>query len=192
MYSAWCTPKWARKQTDSSRSVKILLMVSTCAFGTGIDAPNVRLVLHVGGLASLKDYAQEAVRAGRDGQQGRCIVIYSQSLADSFQHQLEVIDDETRSLESHNHLIEWLEMRNWLKNTTLCRTNWLYSKVDGISPGITKVSDKLKTHQNHIHFYVSIGRVLSHWHAVVRTAVARGADALEKNVSVQFVVLVRC
>ncbi|KAI0557455.1 ATP-dependent DNA helicase RecQ family [Gracilaria domingensis] len=68
MYEVWRTPKCARTQEHSSRSVRIVVMVSTCAFGAGIDASNVRLVLHVGGSTSLKDYAQKAGRAGRDGQ----------------------------------------------------------------------------------------------------------------------------
>jgi len=51
------------------------VMIATCGFGTGLDYPAVRLVIHYGGSSSILNYAQESGRAGRDGQPARCLVI---------------------------------------------------------------------------------------------------------------------
>ncbi|KAI9484779.1 P-loop containing nucleoside triphosphate hydrolase protein [Zychaea mexicana] len=53
------------------------IVVATNAFGTGVDHPSIRLVVHVSGSASVLDYAQETGRAGRDGRVAFCVLLAS-------------------------------------------------------------------------------------------------------------------
>ena len=62
-----------------SGSPKCRLIFATIALGMGLDAPNVRRVIHFGAPTTLSNYLQETGRAGRDGKPSEAILYWNQT-----------------------------------------------------------------------------------------------------------------
>lgn len=79
-----------RKQ-NAWKSNECRIIVSTNAFGMGIDKPDVRIVVHIDLPNSIEEYYQEAGRAGRDEQKAYAVILYSKTDSTKLKKR---IDDE--------------------------------------------------------------------------------------------------
>ena len=76
-YHAGLSPEQRTKTQVAYASGELRILVATNAFGMGIDQADVRLVVHYQMPSTIDSLYQEMGRAGRDGQDSTCLMLYS-------------------------------------------------------------------------------------------------------------------
>ena len=66
--------------TNFTTPSPLRIIISTVAFGMGVDCPDVHLVVHLGPPTDFEMYVQEVGRAGRDGVTSYAILLSSPQL----------------------------------------------------------------------------------------------------------------
>ena len=101
------------------------VMVATNAFGMGIDKPDIRIVAHYQVPGSLEAYYQESGRAGRDGEQACCTLLY-----DHGDRRIQQFLQGTRDPARHQAAREKLERMTGYAHGARCRWQMLLEYFD--------------------------------------------------------------
>ena len=86
-YHAGLSNDERNKKQENWITNKTRVIVSTNAFGMGIDKPDVRVVVHYDVPDCLENYYQEAGRAGRDGKRAYAVLLYNMKEIQNLQEQ---------------------------------------------------------------------------------------------------------
>ena len=98
------------------------IMVATNAFGMGIDKSNVNFVIHYNMPKSLEAYYQEAGRAGRDGSNADCILLYGSRDVQTARFFIENGSDNEDLTEEQRELIKKQDYQRLEAMVTYCKT----------------------------------------------------------------------
>lgn len=126
-YHAGLSDEERRKNQDDFVYDRKQIMVATNAFGMGIDKSDVRFVIHYNMPKNLESYYQEAGRAGRDGEDADCILLFGHQdiqtawyFIDHTEPNPELSDEQNeafkkKEIERLGHMIAYCKTRECLR-----------------------------------------------------------------------------
>ncbi|MCA1053940.1 DNA helicase RecQ [Rossellomorea aquimaris] len=112
------------EQQEAFLNDSIMVMVATNAFGMGINKSNVRYVIHYQIPKNMEAYYQEAGRAGRDGVESECILLFSPQ---DIQTQRYIIEQNVMNQDLHQNELQKLRDMVDFVHTESCLQQYILS-----------------------------------------------------------------
>ena len=100
------------------------LVLATNAFGMGVDKEDIRFVMHCDLPNSLESYYQEIGRAGRDGKDSECVLLYDQR---DLATQMEFMKWSNPDVEFYHRVFDFL--KNEIEQVNAFGMDWLRERI---------------------------------------------------------------
>ncbi|HEY2321555.1 MAG TPA: RecQ family ATP-dependent DNA helicase, partial [Thermoanaerobaculia bacterium] len=167
-YHAGLTNEERHAAQDAFAKEQCDVVVATVAFGMGIDRSNVRFVLHTAMPKSVEHYQQETGRAGRDGLEAECVLLYSAADAMTWrsmlsgEHEAKLLNDLDRYLSGttcrHRALVEYFGQQYTSEACSAC--DLCLGETEDVSEG-TVVAQKILSCVFRLNQSWGVGQVIS-------------------------------